>query len=177
MTAVTRELAEFAAGISYHMLPVEVRERVKALALDLVGISLRARNEAESTGPMIAAAGRLGLTGGACTVIGDVAGYAPPGAAMLNGTLAHSLDFDDTHASGSLHPSAPIVPAAFAAAEMTGADGEASDCRHRCRLRGADTLEPRARSGGALRPRVSSDRDLWRLRCRRRRGAPAWARS
>jgi 2-methylcitrate dehydratase PrpD len=125
MTAVTRQLAEFAAGLSYDALPVEVPERVKALALDLFGIALRARNEAESTASMIAAAGRLGLTGGACTVIGDVAGYAPPGAAMVNGTLAHSLDFDDTHAPGSLHPSAPIVPAAFAAAEMTGADGRA----------------------------------------------------
>ena len=116
MTAVTRELAGFVAGCSYDKLPAEVRERVKALALDLVGISLRARNEAESTGPMVAAAGRLGLAGGACTVIGDAAGYAPPGAAMLNGTLAHSLDFDDTHASASLHSSAPIVPAALAAA-------------------------------------------------------------
>ena len=125
MTAATRDLAEFVAGLSYAALPVEVRERVKALALDLVGIALRARNESESTPAMIAAAGRLGLAGGACTVIGDAAGYAPPGAAMLNGTLAHSLDFDDTHASGSLHPSAPIVPAAFAAAEMTGADGMA----------------------------------------------------
>ena len=45
------------------------------------------------------------------------------GAALLNGTLAHSLDFDDTHAPGSLHPSAPVVPAALAAAEMTGAPG------------------------------------------------------
>jgi 2-methylcitrate dehydratase PrpD len=105
---------------------MEVRERVKALTLDLVGITVRARNEAESTGPMVAAAGRLGLAGGACTVIGDAAGYTPPGAALLNGTLAHSLDFDDTHASGSLHSSAPIVPAAFAAAEMMGADGRAT---------------------------------------------------
>ena len=126
MTAVTRELAEFVSGISYDTLPVEVRERVKALALDLVGIALRARNEAESTPAMVAAAGRLGMTGGTCTVIGDAAGYTPPGAAMVNGTLAHSLDFDDTHASGSLHPSAPIVPSAFAAAEMTGADGKAT---------------------------------------------------
>lgn len=125
MTAITRELAEFVAGISYDTLPVEVRERVKALVLDLVGIMLRARNDAESTPPMVSAAGRLGLAGGACTVIGDAAGYTPPGAVMLNGTLAHSLDFDDTHASGSLHPSAPIVPAAFAAAEMAGADGKA----------------------------------------------------
>lgn len=123
MAATTRELAGFVSGISYDILPGAVRERVKALALDLTGIALRARNEAESTGPMITAAARLGLTGGACSVIGDAAGYSPPGAAMLNGTLAHSLDFDDTHAPGSLHPSAPIVPAALAAAEMTGADG------------------------------------------------------
>ena len=126
MIAITRELAGFVAGLSYDALPVEVRERVKALVLDLVGITLRARNEAESTPAMVAAAGSLGMKGGACTVIGDVTGYTPPGAAMLNGTLAHSLDFDDTHAPGSLHPSAPIVPAAFAAAEMAGADGRAA---------------------------------------------------
>ena len=123
MTEVTRQLSEFVAGISYGALPPDVRERTKALALDLVGIMVRARHDAESTPPMIAAAAALGLAGGACTVVGDAAGYTPPGAAMVNGTLAHSLDFDDTHAPGSLHPSAPIVPAAFAAAEMTGADG------------------------------------------------------
>jgi len=125
MSAITRELAEFTAGVSYAKLPGAVRERVKALVLDLVGIALRARHEAESTPAMVAAARELGLAGGVCTVIGDAAGYTPPGAAMLNGTLAHSLDFDDTHASASLHPSAPIVPAAFAAAEMAGADGAA----------------------------------------------------
>jgi 2-methylcitrate dehydratase PrpD len=123
MSGITRELAGFVAGVSYDSIPVEVRARAKAFTLDLVGITLRARHDAESTPAMIAAAGRLGLAGGACTVIGDAAGYAPPGAAMLNGTLAHSLDFDDTHASGSLHPSAPITPAAFAAAEMAGAGG------------------------------------------------------
>jgi 2-methylcitrate dehydratase PrpD len=126
MTAITREVAHFVAGTSYDTLPAEVRERAKALALDLVGIALRARHDAESTQAMVATVSRLGLAGGACTVIGDVAGYAPAGAAIVNGTLAHSLDFDDTHAPGSLHPSAPIVPAAFAAAEMAGADGKAA---------------------------------------------------
>jgi 2-methylcitrate dehydratase PrpD len=125
MTAITRDVAHFVSGTSYDALPVEVRERVKALALDLVGIALRARHDAESTPAMVAALGRIGLASGTCTVIGDGAGYSPAGAAMLNGTLAHSLDFDDTHASGSLHPSAPIVPAALAAAEMAGADGKA----------------------------------------------------
>ena len=125
MIAVTRELAAFVAGTSYDTVPAEVRERTKALVLDLVGIALRARHDAESTPAMVAAAARLGLTGGRCTVIGDAAGYTPPGAAMVNGTLAHSLDFDDTHATASLHPSAPIVPAALAAAETAGADGRA----------------------------------------------------
>jgi 2-methylcitrate dehydratase PrpD len=124
VTPISRQLAAFVGASTYDGLPGEVRERTKALVLDLVGISVRARHDAESTPPMVAAAARLGLASGACTVIGDAAGYAPAGAAMLNGTLAHSLDFDDTHGAASLHPSAPIVPAALAAAEMAGADGK-----------------------------------------------------
>jgi 2-methylcitrate dehydratase PrpD len=126
MTAITGEIASFVTGTSYDTLPAEVRERAKALALDLVGIALRARHDAESTPAMVAAVRRIGLASGACSVIGDAAGYTPAGAAMVNGTLAHSLDFDDTHAPGSLHPSAPIVPAVLAVAEMTGADGKAA---------------------------------------------------
>ncbi len=123
MTEVTRILSEFAAGARYESMPPEVGERAKLFLLDLVGIALRARHDAESTPALIAAVRAMGLDGGAFTVIGDEAGYSPAGAALINGALAHSLDFDDTHSEGSLHPSAPIVPAAFAAAEMVGADG------------------------------------------------------
>ncbi|MGH8682515.1 MAG: MmgE/PrpD family protein, partial [Burkholderiales bacterium] len=125
MTAITRELADFVARTSYDALPAEVRERAKWLVTDMVGIALRARHEAESTPALLAAVERLGLGQGKASVIGDERGCSPTAAALVNGTLAHSLDFDDTHASGSLHPSAPIVPAAFAAAELTGADGQA----------------------------------------------------
>ncbi len=124
MTEVTRHLSEFAADVRYNDLPQPVRERPKLLLLDLVGIALRARNDAESTPSLIRAAEKLGLAGGALSVVGDAQGYTPPGAALINGTLAHSLDFDDTHAAGSIHSSAPIVPAALAAAEMVGADGQ-----------------------------------------------------
>jgi len=124
MTAVTRTLAEFAAELSYEDLPQEVRERTKLLILDVIGITIRARHDAESTPSLIAAMDRLGQTYGDCSVLGDPGGYAPTAAAMVNGTLAHSLDFDDTHAEGSIHSSAPIVPAALAAAEMTGASGK-----------------------------------------------------
>ena len=123
MARITRELSEFAAGISYDELPAEVVERTKVLVLDLVGIALRARHDAESTPALFAALEHLGLGGGAANVIGEEAQFAPPAAALLNGALGHSLDFDDTHARASLHSSAPIVPAALAAAGMTGAHG------------------------------------------------------
>ncbi|HXF68153.1 MAG TPA: MmgE/PrpD family protein, partial [Burkholderiales bacterium] len=153
---ITREIARFVAGISCEALPDEVRGRVKALVLDLVGIALRARHDAESTPAMVAAASRLGFTGGACTVIGDAAGYTAPGAAMLNGTLGHSLDFDDTHARASLHPSAPIVPAALAAAEMTGAAGRetiaAIAAGYEVQIRLALALDPAAHYDRGFHP-------------------------
>jgi 2-methylcitrate dehydratase PrpD len=156
VTPITRQLAEFVGGATYDGLPPEVRERAKALVLDLVGISVRARHDAESTPPMVAAAARLGLANGACTVIGDAAGYAPAGAAMLNGTLAHSLDFDDTHGAASLHPSAPIVPAAFAAAEMAGADGKsviaAIVAGYEVQIRLSLALDPRAHYDRGFHP-------------------------
>ncbi len=124
MTQITRRISEFATGLTLDALPPEVIERTGMLLMDQVGIALRARNDAESTPSLIRAAGRLGLDGGHSVVIGDRRGFTPQGAALVNGTLAHSLDFDDTHARGSLHISAPIVPAALAAAQMAGIDGE-----------------------------------------------------
>ena len=128
MTGITRALAAFAAGLSHDDLPPEVARRARLLVFDTVGIALRARHDAESTPGLIAAARRLGMAGGSAdgsgaTVIGDGARYTASGAALINGALAHSLDFDDTHARGSIHPSAPIVPAALAAAEEAGASG------------------------------------------------------
>jgi len=71
---------------------------------------------------VIAAVKALG-GGGSHSVFGDRDTYSAHGAALINGTLAHSLDFDDTHASASLHSTAPILPAALAAAELSGASG------------------------------------------------------
>ena len=124
MTAITRRLAGFAAGISYDAIAPDIIERTAMLVMDNVGIALRARHDAASTPALVKGAMRLGLDGGRSVAIGDRRGFTPAGAALINGTLAHSLDFDDTHARASLHASAPIVPAALAAAEMAGADGE-----------------------------------------------------
>jgi len=126
MRNLTKTVSEFAAGITYDDLPAAVQTRAKQLIFDMTGVALRSRHDAESTPSLIAAVEKLGFAGGTCSVIGDGRGYTAPGAALLNGTLAHSLDFDDTHATGSIHPSAPIVPAAFAAAEMTQESGKST---------------------------------------------------
>jgi len=120
---ITAELSAFSADISLAALPPQVVERARFLVLDLVGNIVRARHDAESTAPMLAAVRALGLSAGNSGVFGDCARYTPAGAALLNGALGHSLDFDDTHAAGSLHPGCPVISAALAAGEMTGASG------------------------------------------------------
>ena len=120
---ITAELARFAAGIRFDHLPTDVKGRTRLLVLDLVGNIVRSRHAAESTPALLAAVRAIGMAAGNSGVFGDAARYTPAGAALLNGALAHSLDFDDTHAAASLHPGAPVVPAALAAGEMAGASG------------------------------------------------------
>jgi 2-methylcitrate dehydratase PrpD len=120
---VTSSLSEFTAFIRLHTLPPEVVTRARFLLLDLVGNIVRARHDAESTHAFISTVRAMGMSAGNSGVFGDACRYTPAGAAFLNGALAHSLDFDDTHAAGSLHPGAPVIPAALAAGEMAGASG------------------------------------------------------
>ncbi|WP_026381392.1 MmgE/PrpD family protein [Afifella pfennigii] len=129
MAGESELLAGFVAELDFSEIPGEAAERAKALALDLLGSAVRARAEADSTPALFSAVKALGLApewcGECCaSVAGDEHLYPPLTAALLNGALGHSLDFDDTHAASSLHPSAPVVPAALAAAEMVEAEGE-----------------------------------------------------
>lgn len=46
-------------------------------------------------------------------------------AALVNGTLSHALDYDDTHFAHIGHPSVAVIPAALAMGERVGATGGA----------------------------------------------------
>ena len=124
MADETATLAAYVAGLKFEDIPPEVRERAKALTLDFLGSAIRARRDAESTPSLFKTLETLALDGrGESTVFGDTRTWTPAIAALLNGALGHSLDFDDTHADSSLHASAPVVPAAFAVGELVGASG------------------------------------------------------
>ena len=118
----TAELSKFSAGLTLEKIPAEVIGRARLLILDLVGNIIRGR-ETESTPAVLSTINALGLAQGASRVLGDSQTYSAAGAALLQGMLAHSLDFDDTHAAATVHPGAPVIPAALTAAGMTNASG------------------------------------------------------
>jgi len=124
MENMTEKFAEFCEQLKYENLSHDVIKRTKLLILDTVGIIIRARHDAESTSSLVSAIEKLEMSNGSCQVFSDNKSYSPSAAALLNGTLAHSLDFDDTHAEASLHSSAPILAAALAAAEMNKSSGQ-----------------------------------------------------
>ncbi|HEX7404381.1 MAG TPA: MmgE/PrpD family protein, partial [Candidatus Nanopelagicaceae bacterium] len=97
----------------------DVTERI----LDVIGNSLAGRAESHDEQEVDRATERLVRSwGGNPTsgVIGSPTRVPAASAALVNGTLAHSLDFDDTHLPSILHPSATIIPATLAVAEEMG---------------------------------------------------------
>ena len=115
------ELAAWSAG------PLTVPDRVCASVrrhlVDGFGVALAAvRLDAAS--PAVTVARGLGGPPEA-TIIGTDARGGAAAAALANGTLVHALDFDDTHASGLVHATAIVLPAAFAVGQersRTGAE-------------------------------------------------------
>lgn len=119
---LSRLLAEFADGTTYEQLPSEVADSVRLRVLDTLGLAIRAQDLETS----VAIRDYVLDQGGKkeATAIGIGTRVPAAMAALNNGVLAHSLDYDDTHLPSILHPSASVVPTALAAAETVGASGE-----------------------------------------------------
>ncbi len=114
-------LADFAANTITldSIIVTDAKERI----LDVLGNSLAGRAESKSaTDPDQAVERMVSSWGGNPTssVIGSTVKLPAVSAALVNGTLAHILDFDDTHLPSILHPSASVVPAVLAVAEEVG---------------------------------------------------------
>jgi len=117
------QLSAFAANVTYESLPTEVAASVKDRVLDTLGICLAAVPLDTSRMATELAASWGGPE--QATVVGLPLRLPAIGAAFVNGVLAHSLDFDDTHLPSVLHPSACVIPTALAVGETVGVSGEA----------------------------------------------------
>ncbi len=120
---ITRSIAEFVVRTSYADLPTETVTQTKRAVLDTLGVMI-----AGSTEPCARIAAdvvRADEGRAVATVVGQ--GFSAPAraAALVNGTAAHALDYDDVTTSMRGHPSPPLLPALLAVGEETGASGRA----------------------------------------------------
>lgn len=106
-----------------HDFGAEARSRAVDAIIDTIACMLAGRGDPVVTGLRSAFAEEIGTRGSAPVVGGGVT--APSRAALINGTAAHALDFDDNFRPARAHASAVLVPALLAAAASRSISGAA----------------------------------------------------
>ncbi len=104
-------------------LPGRVAEFARLHLLDAIGVALAAASL--ETRPRIERAVAAMGSATESTGLGLAAPLPAPAAALLNGSLIHALEFDDTHMGAVVHASAVVAPVALAVAERERCGGEA----------------------------------------------------
>lgn len=121
--AVTKLLAAFTADSRPSQLTAELRDKVKEVLIDFVGVVVGALENADSSEPIYKAVVALQGAGntGNCSVLAKGRPHMlPQYAGLLNSAFGHSMDFDDTYAPGTLHAGVSVVSAALTQAEALG---------------------------------------------------------
>jgi 2-methylcitrate dehydratase PrpD len=118
---MTRRLAEFVACTPSGDIPDDAREQARRAFLDTLGVTLAGSREDASR----IAAEMVREQGGVEEASALGFGFRAPAseAALVNGTSAHALDFDDVSMSMRGHPSVPLLPAVLALGEKLGSSG------------------------------------------------------
>jgi len=112
--------------ISAEPIPAKVLVSAKLHLLDAIGVGLAASRTRIGEPYRIAASELSGK--GAASVFGLDHSGAAAGAALINGGLIHSLEFDDTHTASVVHGSSLAASVALAVAQEVGADGRTALC-------------------------------------------------
>ncbi len=101
-----------------NQIPEHVLDAARLHFLDALAVGIAA----SKVGPvknLSAVAKNQGI--GSSTVLGTTQASPAPIAALINGGLIHSLEYDDTHVASVMHGSAVMAAAALAVAEETNA--------------------------------------------------------
>jgi 2-methylcitrate dehydratase PrpD len=118
---ITEKLARLVVDTSTGDIPEDVLKGARDALIDTLGVALAGTLE-----PVGELAVRWVNETGAksqATLWGQNISTSPAEAAFANGICAHALDFDDSIPTLRGHPSATMVPAALAVAEVDGASG------------------------------------------------------
>ena len=120
---LTRDVAAWVAGFSINDAPPEVTRAAKAGVLDTIGVILAGAPE-----PVTRIVAEAVAEDGARPIadqLGADLRTSAEGAALVNGTSGHALDYDDVNDSVRGHPSIAVLPAALAVAQSVRAPGRA----------------------------------------------------
>ena len=120
-SALARMVAEQALAIRFEDIPSDVVALAKLHFRDQLGIGLVAATLARNR-PLAALASLFG-TGGNSTALGCANPVMTAAAALRNGTLMHSLEYDATHTASITHAGSVVAPVALALCEEIGGCG------------------------------------------------------
>lgn len=120
MIGLTAGLARFACNPPFATLPPDLLPVVRNGVIDTCATLLAGRDEPVVRVLLRHLSGRTGPAGEARLLLGKVRATAAD-AALINGTAAHALDYDDVALNG--HPSTVLVPALLAEGEVLQAGG------------------------------------------------------
>ena len=118
---LTRTLATQASAVTYDALPAPVRELARQCVLDYFGVGLAGADDrlVRILLDELAEAGGAAQAG----VIGDAARLPILAATLVNGAIAHALDYDDVNLAMPGHPSVAVLPGLLALAEWRKSSG------------------------------------------------------
>ena len=117
--SITDEIATWVAESEMNLTSEALRLARNAM-IDIVGCMIAGAND-EATSRAKKAI--LDLSSGSARLVGSEASLAAPHAALVNGTAAHALDFDDNYHPTAGHATAVLAPAIFALADEHPIDG------------------------------------------------------
>jgi 2-methylcitrate dehydratase PrpD len=116
---LSRKLAEFTVNLSIESIPQRALDNAKIAILDCFGVAVLAASQ-EIGEKLVRFAGKNAAPG-SCVIWGTSLVSSARDAALLNGTLAHGLDYDDRN-----HASTYSLAASIAAAESSNDTGAKS---------------------------------------------------
>lgn len=122
MTSNIDAIAKFAVSTRTEKIPESVLQLGRMCVVDWFGVALGACDDPTAVAVRCAALSLWPTGGRSMVLLGDPAPAAA--AALINGTMAHCLDYDDTHIAAVAHLSGATFAAAYAAGTDIGAPPE-----------------------------------------------------
>lgn len=122
--SVSTVTARWYLGLRHADLPEDIVSRTRLHVLDILGLTLA--GAARESGRSVREAMRSLGGGDECRILGSGDRAGALMAAIANGTMAHAMEFDDTHNESICHISNSVITTVLTLAERAGLSGESA---------------------------------------------------